>query len=81
MHSVLNTVAFGLIGLFVLIAFVFTISACPGDARRRGKSPVMVTLAVLVFFPVGLIAWILFRPDRLDGGGPPPFRLKDHRLQ
>ncbi len=81
MHSVLTKVALGLVLLFVFIAFVFTMGAVPADARRRGKSPVMVTLAVLVFFPVGLIAWILFRPDRLDGDGPPPFRLEDHRLQ
>ncbi len=32
------------------------------DARRRGKSPLLVCIAVLLFFPWGLFAWLLFRP-------------------
>jgi hypothetical protein len=32
------------------------------DASRRGKSPLLVLIAVLMFSPFGLIAWFLFRP-------------------
>lgn len=33
------------------------------DARRRDKSPVLVFLVVfLLQFPLGLIAWLAFRP-------------------
>ena len=32
------------------------------DARLRGKSPLLVLMALLCFFPFGLIAWLLFRP-------------------
>ena len=46
------------------------------DAARRGKPPVLVLAAVLLFFPFGLIAWLLFRP-------PPArrsFRLQSRRV-
>jgi hypothetical protein len=32
------------------------------DARRRHKSGFLVAAAVLLFFPLGLVAWLLFRP-------------------
>ena len=32
------------------------------DARRREKSPILVVIAVVFFFPVGLVAWLLLRP-------------------
>ena len=32
------------------------------DAMSRGKSPLLVTIAVVFFFPFGLIAWLVFRP-------------------
>jgi hypothetical protein len=71
---ILTSVCFALIAL--------TIQACVTDARRRGKSPLLVTLAVLFFFPLGLIAWLLFRPEPLDGAGSGrSFRLEDHRVQ
>ncbi len=71
----------GPILLLVLIAVVaITISACVADARRRGKSPLLVTLAVILFFPWGLIAWLLFRPRPLERPQR-PFRLDDHRVQ
>lgn len=37
------------------------------DALLRGKSPLFVKCAVILFFPWGLIAWLLFRPDPVDG--------------
>jgi hypothetical protein len=50
------------------------------DAGRRGKSPALVFIAVMFFFPWGLISWLLFRPDPIDppGGG---FNLRDFRSQ
>jgi hypothetical protein len=36
------------------------------DAMSRRKSPLLVVIAVVFFFPVGLIAWLLFRPAVSD---------------
>ena len=62
-----------LFGLVALIRFY------ANDARRRGKSPLLVVLASALFFPWGLIAWLIFRPD-LPGDGR-NFRFEDLRLQ
>lgn len=71
--------SFILLLLFVL--FVFAIRACATDARRRGKSPLLVTLMVLFFFPLGLLAWLLFRPEPLDAvSAQRRFRLETHRV-
>jgi hypothetical protein len=48
------------------------------DAKERGKSPVLVCLLVLLSFPLGLVAWLLFRPET----GTPKrrrFNLEDYR--
>ena len=37
------------------------------DAKFRGKDPLWVCAAVILFFPWGLIAWLLFRPDPAVG--------------
>jgi hypothetical protein len=67
----------------VLIAAV--LSLCQWairDARQRGKSPWFVLIAVFLFFPWGLVAWLLFRPDLPGPRDPrPAFRLSDYRLQ
>jgi len=69
-------------GILLLVVLALTIRACVIDARRRGKSPLLVTIAVIFFFPWGLIAWLLFRPDPLDPStGNRLFRLEDHRVQ
>jgi uncharacterized membrane protein YwaF len=64
----------------LLLAFALVVRITVKDARRRGKSPVLVTLLVLISFPLGLIVWRLFRPEPIDPQGP-PFRLKDYRIQ
>ncbi len=54
-------VVFGL-GFFAL--YIFSIVWAYGDAERRGKSGCLVALlVVLLSWPVGLIAWIVFRPE------------------
>ncbi|MGP8252096.1 MAG: hypothetical protein ACLQHF_08685 [Terracidiphilus sp.] len=50
------------------------------DAERRGKSPVLVSIACVLFFPWGLVAWILFRPDPIDKGKD-GFELENYRVQ
>jgi hypothetical protein len=53
------------------------------DALLRGKSPLFVKCALFLFFPWGLIAWLLFRPAPVDGNplSPRTFDLNDFRQQ
>jgi hypothetical protein len=76
-------ILFGLIGVVLALAILgLLIQWCMEDARRRGKSGVMLCLAVILFFPWGLVAWLVFRPEPIDRGGRPRrLRLDDHRLQ
>ncbi len=62
----------------LLLSVIFGL--CAADARRRGKSPLLVALFVLLSFPLGLIIWLLLRPEPL-GGGDKGVRLEDHRVQ
>jgi hypothetical protein len=67
-------------GLLLLMAI--TIRACAMDAKRRGKSPILVSFLVVFFFPLGLLLWLLFRPEPMDRDGyGGKFHLSDHRLQ
>ena len=47
--------------LLLFVAVVLILWAIK-DAMRRRKSPLLVVIAVVFFFPFGLIAWLLFRP-------------------
>jgi hypothetical protein len=38
------------------------------DADRRGKSGCLVSLLVLLTWPLGLILWLFFRPDSKSAG-------------
>ena len=68
--------------LAIILAFVLLAQWSLTDAKRRGKPPVLVLLAVIFFFPWGLIAWLLFRPEPIDPGSlNQPFRLEDYRVQ
>jgi drug/metabolite transporter (DMT)-like permease len=57
-------------GIVVLLlsAFIFAryLLWALSDARRRDKSAVLVVIAVVLFFPFGLVAWLLFRPAKKD---------------
>jgi hypothetical protein len=46
----------------IAAALIATIRVCAKDAIRRGKSPWLVTLLVIMFFPIGLLVWLIFRP-------------------
>ena len=46
----------------LLAAVVVLILWAIKDAMSRRKSPLLVVIAVVFFFPFGLIAWLLFRP-------------------
>jgi hypothetical protein len=57
-------------GIFAIALAVFAVwtllrlSSCAiDDGRRRGEPALLVWIAVLAFFPWGLIAWLLFRPE------------------
>lgn len=68
--------------IILLTLLIFAVRICVQDALRRGKSPLLVCLIAIFFFPMGTIAWLLFRPEPTDSGGSPrPFRLRDHRVQ
>jgi hypothetical protein len=47
----------------VLCMFGLAIRYSWTDAKRRGKSPLLVCVFVFCCFPLGLIAWLLFRPE------------------
>jgi hypothetical protein len=74
-----NLIQVLIVNVVFLILLFLTVKACVADARRRGKSPLLVILAVFLCFPLGLILWLLFRPEPVDGARQ--FRLSDHRFQ
>ena len=81
MNALLN----GIVWFFVLSPFVLALFLVPwtiADAKLRGKSPLLVSLAVVLFFPWGLLAWLVCRPDPIDPNRQKRlFRLDDYRVQ
>jgi hypothetical protein len=69
-----------LIGAIFLGAIGYGSYLAAKDAERRGKSPVLVWIACVLFFPWGLVAWLIFRPDPIDKGKD-EFELEDFRVQ
>ncbi|MGA9585497.1 MAG: hypothetical protein WBQ95_09230 [Terracidiphilus sp.] len=68
--------------LCILAALIATIRICAKDAIRRGKSPWLVTLLVIVFFPLGLLVWLAFRPKIVEpADSKKKFKLEDFRAQ
>jgi len=67
-------ILFSILLVFTMLAFLVRWAA--EDAIQRGKSPWLVSLAVIFFFPWGLIAWLVFRPGLPNR---PRFRLEDYR--
>jgi hypothetical protein len=67
--------------LAALLGFMWwTVQICAADARRRGKSPVWVTLLIFIAFPLGLLLWLVFRPEPIEGSDK-SFRLENYRVQ
>jgi hypothetical protein len=82
MNTSVNIILFTLVLCATLAVAVLLVRWSVADAKLRGKSRLLVSLAVLFFFPWGLVAWVLFRPEPL---GPTnsnrTFRLEDFRVQ
>jgi hypothetical protein len=69
-----------LVLLCMLTAIAWVTKLAVDDAKRRGKSTVLVCIACILFFPWGLVAWILFRPDPIDKSKD-GFELENYRVQ
>jgi len=69
-----------LIAVSLLFALVIVIRFIAVDARRRGKSPFLVVLLVFVSFPLGMIIWLLFRPEPVNRNRR-RLRLEDQRAR
>jgi len=71
MQEVLSGISiFFLLVAVVLLGVLLSLWAI-NDGRRRGKSPLLVWLAVFLCFPFGLLAWLLFRPPQVIRSLPP----------
>jgi hypothetical protein len=54
------------------------------DGRRRGRSGILVAMLVMWTFPLGVLLWLLFRPDIIDEPDPsldPDLELKQRANQ
>lgn len=74
-------IMYGVLIAALILGVLYLVSNwCTKDATLRGRSPVLVFIAVIFFFPWGLIAWLVFRPDPADPRKR-PFNLDDYREQ
>lgn len=65
--NVLFIAGLGLLVVVWLTAYAYSLFWSYGDARARGKSGLRVALLVaLLKWPVGLLMWLFFRPNRPD---------------
>ena len=54
-----------IIAIVLLVFAVWSVIWAYQDARRRGKSPWLVGLMVLLMvWPVGLVLWLMLRPSK-----------------
>ncbi len=54
-----------LIGLCVFVLYLWSVIWSYSDAEKRGKSGCLVALLVAFLqWPLGLILWVVFRPER-----------------
>ena len=54
----------GILALAFLAVYVYSVVWAYSDAEQRGKSGCLVALLVfLLTWPVGLIIWLLIRPE------------------
>jgi hypothetical protein len=53
--------------LLILVVYVASVGWAYTDAQARGKSGCLVALLVAILsWPVGLLIWLVFRPDDRD---------------
>ena len=69
MNNDVAATAVSLVGVIFLLLFavlyVWTIVWAYSDAENRGKSGCLVALLVMLLsWPIGLLAWVVFRPER-----------------
>ena len=69
-----------LILCLLLLVLAIAVRLLAADARRRGKPAVLVVLLAFVSFPLGLLLWLVFRPEPVEHARS-QFRLGDHRVQ
>jgi hypothetical protein len=51
----------------LLATLLYSVRACAADAKRRGRSPVLVAALVTLLFPFGMIIWLAVRPKLIEG--------------
>jgi hypothetical protein len=79
-NAFLNGIVWALL-LLPLVLAVFLVPWSIQDAKLRGKSPLLISLAVVFFFPRGLLAWLIFRPPIDPANRNRRFRLEDYHVQ
>jgi hypothetical protein len=53
-----------IIGILILVVYIWSVVWAYKDAEQRGKPGWLVALLVaLLSWPLGLIIWVIFRPD------------------
>jgi hypothetical protein len=55
-----------LFGLLLTAVFIGSLIWAYADAEQRNKSGCLVALLVFFFWPIGLLIWLIFRPDERD---------------
>jgi len=68
-----------LIVCLLLIFLLISMKMLAADARKRGKPAILVVLLAFASFPLGLLLWLVFRPDSLEVQRR-QFQLQDHRM-
>ena len=54
-----------IIGIGIFALFAYSVVWAYQDAESRGKSGCLVAILVaFLSWPIGLVAWLVFRPDR-----------------
>lgn len=54
-----------ILALAILILFLWSVAWSYGDANARGKPGCLVAfLVALISWPLGLLLWVVFRPER-----------------
>lgn len=60
----IGSVLFSIPIILIIVLYVWSIAWAYKDAEHRGESGFLVALLVLLAtWPIGLIVWLIFRPD------------------